>query len=178
MSLDRKGKQPFIGQIVGYKNTGKTTFMGSILTTLKARGYRVAVIKHDAHGFEMDHHDTDTYKHREAGAEGVAIVSPGRTAVLEERTAGLDELLGRFDSYDCILLEGFKEAPYPKLVMIKEAGDAELLGRLPCVAGAVCWPGMKEQVLQQFTSLSVYGTEEAEQAAHWIAERITGRARA
>lgn len=174
MKLDRKGKLPFICQIVGYKNTGKTTLLTSILSILKAGGHRVAVIKHDAHGFEMDHPGTDTYKHREAGAESIAIVSASRTAVLEERAAGLYELIGRFDAYDCILIEGFKEAPFPKLVMIKEAGDTGLLDRLPCVAGAVCWPGMKEQVQQQIAGLMVYGTEEVEHAARWIEEQIQG----
>ncbi|MFM9280165.1 molybdopterin-guanine dinucleotide biosynthesis protein B [Paenibacillus jiagnxiensis] len=172
MRLDHKGKQPFICQIVGYKNTGKTTLLASIVSTLKAEGYRMAVIKHDAHGFDMDHPGTDTYKHREAGAEGIAIVSAGRTAVLEARAAGLNELIGRFETYDCILIEGFKEAPFPKLVMIKETGDTGLLGSLPCVAGAVCWPDMTEQVQQQFAGLTVYGIEDAERIARWIEERM------
>lgn len=174
MRHNRKGKQPFICQIVGYKNTGKTTLLASIVSILKAGGYRVAVIKHDAHGFDMDHPGTDTYKHREAGAEAVAIVSAGRTAVLEERAAGLDELIGRFDAYDCILIEGFKEAPFPKLVMVKETGDTGMFGSLPCVAGAVCWPDMTEQVRQQFSGMTVYGTEDAEPAARWVEEQIKG----
>ena len=45
---------------------------------LRRRGYRVAVLKHDTHGFEVDVPGTDSYRFREAGAEVVGISSPDK----------------------------------------------------------------------------------------------------
>lgn len=91
-------KHPFVCQIVGFKNTGKTTFLGGLIRYVQKSGLRVAVIKHDGHEFEMDHEGTDTYKHRQAGAEGVAIVSAGRTAILEENSQPVTSLIRHFQS--------------------------------------------------------------------------------
>jgi molybdopterin-guanine dinucleotide biosynthesis adapter protein len=41
--------------VVGKSNTGKTTFLVKLITELKNRGYKVAIIKHNVHGFDIDH---------------------------------------------------------------------------------------------------------------------------
>ncbi|MGG1640238.1 molybdopterin-guanine dinucleotide biosynthesis protein B [Paenibacillus sp. NRS-1782] len=130
---------PYVCQVVGFKNTGKTTFLGGLIVYLRESGLRVAVIKHDGHEFEMDHEGTDTYKHRLAGAEGVAIVSDGRTAILEEHSRPVAGLIRHFQAYDCVLLEGFKQEHYPKLVMVREQSDAQLTTELTNVQGVAVW---------------------------------------
>ncbi|MDO7904873.1 molybdopterin-guanine dinucleotide biosynthesis protein B [Paenibacillus sp. JX-17] len=130
---------PFVLQIVGYKNSGKTTLISRLLELILKQGIQAAIIKHDAHGFEMDHPGTDTYKLRTAGAHAVAITSSSGTAVLEEGEQSLEELISRFAAYDVVLVEGFKEASYPKWVMIRQSGDIELLYRLRNVRAAVWW---------------------------------------
>lgn len=114
-------------QIVGYKNSGKTTLIARLVAMLHALNLRVAVIKHDVHGFEVDREGTDTYRHRQAGASAVAIVSPWRTAIVEERETPLADLIGHFQAYDLIIVEGFKREPYPKIVLIRSAEDEHLL---------------------------------------------------
>ncbi|MGG1880565.1 molybdopterin-guanine dinucleotide biosynthesis protein B [Paenibacillus cisolokensis] len=114
-------------QLCGYKNSGKTTLLAAVIRQLKARGVRLAVIKHDAHQFEMDHPGTDTDRFREAGADAVAITSPGRTAVLMEAETPLETLIGAFRDVDLVLVEGFKQAAYPKLVLLRDEADAGLL---------------------------------------------------
>ena len=47
---------------VGLSGTGKTTFLEKLIPVLKDRGLRLAVLKHDAHHFEMDHPGKDTYR--------------------------------------------------------------------------------------------------------------------
>ena len=39
---------------VGKSGTGNTTLLEQLIPMLKARGLRLAVLKHDAHHFEMD----------------------------------------------------------------------------------------------------------------------------
>ena len=45
---------------VGKSGTGKTTLLEQLIPMLKARGLRLAVLKHDAHHFEMDKPGKDT----------------------------------------------------------------------------------------------------------------------
>ena len=40
--------------IVGKSGAGKTYVMEKLIAELKRRGYRVATIKHDVHGFDLD----------------------------------------------------------------------------------------------------------------------------
>lgn len=133
-------------QIVGYKNTGKTHLVSRLVSCYKAAGLRVAVIKHDDHGFEMDHKGTDTYQIRSAGAAAVAITSPSRTAIVEEQGLSLNELIERFATYDLVLVEGFKKESYPKLVIVRHADDLELPEQLSNVQGVVVWPSINESV--------------------------------
>ena len=60
-------------QVVGYKNSGKTTLVSELVRTLTSEGYRVGTLKHDAHDFEPDIPGKDTWQHRKAGAQVTAI---------------------------------------------------------------------------------------------------------
>ncbi|WP_052714177.1 molybdopterin-guanine dinucleotide biosynthesis protein B [Paenibacillus dauci] len=127
--------QPPVIQIVGYKNSGKTTLITELLRLWAAEGTRVAVIKHDAHQFQMDHRGTDTFAHTEAGAAAVAITSPTRTAIIREQSSTLQQLVAELsssstDSYDLILVEGFKQEPYPKVALMARVSDVPLLEQL------------------------------------------------
>ncbi|MFD1887650.1 molybdopterin-guanine dinucleotide biosynthesis protein B [Paenibacillus wenxiniae] len=130
--------RPPIIQIVGYKNSGKTTLVTSLLRLLVQHGLRVAVIKHDAHQFQMDHPGTDTYAHTEAGAAAIAITSPRRTAIIREQSASLEQLIDELvestlDRYDLILVEGFKRENYPKVALIADEKGLELLSELTSI---------------------------------------------
>lgn len=114
-------------QVCGYKNSGKTTLLASLIPMLKAQGLRVAIIKHDAHQFEMDRPGTDTDQFREAGADAIAITSPSRTAILLEEETALETLIEGFRDTDLVLVEGFKHEFYPKLVLLRNEEDTGLL---------------------------------------------------
>lgn len=124
-------------QIVGYKNSGKTTLITRLAKLFNGINLRVAVIKHDLHGFDADREGTDSFRHREAGAAAAAITSPWRTAIFEERETTLAELVARFDGYDLILVEGFKQASYPKMVLLRSAEDEPLIRELSQVCAIV-----------------------------------------
>jgi molybdopterin-guanine dinucleotide biosynthesis protein B len=116
--------------VVGKSNTGKTTFLVKLIAELKRRGYRVAVIKHNVHDFEIDHPGKDTYRHAEAGADAVAIASPSKVAVIKKLEAEMsvqDVIAAIGPGYDIILTEGYKRGPYPKIEVSRKEVSQELL---------------------------------------------------
>ncbi|MDR0267583.1 molybdopterin-guanine dinucleotide biosynthesis protein B [Paenibacillus sp.] len=168
----KRTDNPFVCQIVGYKNSGKTALVCSLVERLTALGYKVAVIKHDAHDFEMDHPGTDSYRHRAAGAAAIALVSPRKTAVIRDEETSLNQLIGGFSAYDIILVEGFKREGYPKLVMVRRPKDRELIGSLEAVAGVVSWLPMEEtfsDVEQGFSAcFDFFDKDEHKPIVEWI----------
>ncbi|MCC6442960.1 MAG: molybdopterin-guanine dinucleotide biosynthesis protein B [Armatimonadetes bacterium] len=99
--------------VIGKKNSGKTTFIEKLVPELMRRGLRVGVLKHDVHGFEMDHEGKDTWRHTQAGACTVAIAGPGKMAVLKnlEEEMPLEAVVERFYwDVDMVVTEGYKRA--------------------------------------------------------------------
>ena len=70
--------------------------------------------------------DTDSYKIRSAGAEGVAVFSDQRMMVIREcGEISEKELIRAFPDSDVIILEGFKYSEYPKVEIVRrENSDA------------------------------------------------------
>ncbi len=131
-----------IVSIVGYSGSGKTTLVEKLIPELIRRGLRVATIKHNRHGFEVDREGKDSWRHRRAGAALTVLASPGKAAVMAdtEGDPGLGELGERFiRDVDVILAEGFKKNPYPKIEVWRRAQGREFLSRedraLMAVAG-------------------------------------------
>lgn len=123
---------PPIVSVVGRSDSGKTTFLEKLIPALKRKGLRVAVVKHDRHGFEMDRPGKDTWRLREAGADAVMISAPNQLALIRrnlEREASLDELAALVEgSVDLILTEGYKSGDRPKVEVSRRAvSGGELL---------------------------------------------------
>ncbi|WFR60720.1 molybdopterin-guanine dinucleotide biosynthesis protein B [Paenibacillus amylolyticus] len=132
--------KPHIIQIVGYKNTGKTTLIASLIGHFSSMGLKVAAIKHDGHDhFEIDQQGTDSYQFGEAGALAVVVMSEKRTAIIERKATRLEDMLSHLSGYDWIVIEGFKDASYPKLVVVREKKDLTLINQLEGVVGIVSW---------------------------------------
>ena len=72
-----------IVSIVGKKNTGKTSLTVKVIEELAKRGYNVASIKQSHHSIEMDKENTDTWKHKQAGAN--LVVGVGSTTFFNAR---------------------------------------------------------------------------------------------
>ncbi|MYI91600.1 MAG: molybdopterin-guanine dinucleotide biosynthesis protein B, partial [Rhodobacteraceae bacterium] len=110
--------------IAGWKNSGKTTLVRSLITELTNRNIRVSTLKHAHHDFDIDQPGTDSYKHRKAGAQEVLIVSPRRWALIHEETEvskpDLTTMLGKLEDTDLVLVEGFKSLSFPKLEIRRE----------------------------------------------------------
>ncbi|MBL0373100.1 molybdopterin-guanine dinucleotide biosynthesis protein B [Rhizobium sp. KVB221] len=110
---------PKIFGIAGWKNSGKTGLAVRLVTELTARGYKISTIKHAHHDFDIDKVGADSFRHREAGAHEVTIVSATRYAIMHELRGApeptLAEVLARLAPCDIVLIEGYKREPVPKI---------------------------------------------------------------
>ncbi|MCW3489149.1 molybdopterin-guanine dinucleotide biosynthesis protein B [Dethiobacter alkaliphilus] len=115
--------------IVGKSNSGKTRFICGLLPELKRRGYKVATIKHDVHGFDIDKPGKDTWKHSQAGADTVVISSPQKVAMIEKvvQELTMDEVIDKIRGVDIIISEGYKGNPKPKIEIFRSSVHKEPL---------------------------------------------------
>ena len=108
--------QQFVFGITGWKNAGKTTLAERLVAEFVRRGWRVATVKHAHHAADIDKPQTDSFRHRAAGATEVALVTGARYAIMREQgEATLAEVLGRLAPADLVLVEGFKRDLHPKI---------------------------------------------------------------
>lgn len=107
--------------------------MEKLLPEIKKRGYRVATVKHDVHGFDIDQPGKDTWRHARAGSDIVVISSLQKIAIIEkvdtEKT--LDEIIEKFDPdhLDLIITEGYKKQDKPKIEIFRSGVSDKLLSR-------------------------------------------------
>ena len=81
----------------GYSGSGKTTLVAKLIVEMKQRGYRIAVMKHDAHGHYKEAAGTDSTTFVESGADAVVTLSPNGIHVFEQRrNPSLEEQLSAY----------------------------------------------------------------------------------
>lgn len=117
---------------VAKSGTGKTTMLEKVIIELKLRGYRVGVVKHDAHRFNIDHPGKDSYRLTAAGADTMLIASPEKLALVKQHAEPppIEELIATyFADVDLILTEGFKKSGLPKIELHRKERSATLLCR-------------------------------------------------
>lgn len=109
--------------ISGWSGSGKTALIKRLIPVLRARGLRVAVIKHAHHAFDTDIPGKDSFEHRAAGAMEVIVASARRIAQVRELQNApeprLADLLRRVSSCDVVLVEGYKTEAHPKLEIFR-----------------------------------------------------------
>ncbi|HWR08667.1 molybdopterin-guanine dinucleotide biosynthesis protein B [Sporomusa sp.] len=119
--------------VVGRSNSGKTTYLVKLIAELKRRGHKVAVIKHHHNDFEIDLPGKDTWRHAQAGADTVCLVSPYKVAMIKktDQELSLDQVAGSIDNVDIIITEGYKQENKPKIEVYRHAAGNEPLGVKP-----------------------------------------------
>jgi len=104
-------------QVSGRANTGKTTFIRTLIPELKRRG-RVGVIKHlGDHEYALDA-GKDTTLFFEGGAD-ISVGIDAQKSVIALHSDNLDEVLSYLKSsgIDFAVLEGFKARRFPKIII-------------------------------------------------------------
>ncbi len=102
--------------VCGWSGSGKTTLLEQTLQPLCGRGLRIAVVKHDVHGIDVDRPGKDSDRLFKAGAN---VLLAGPSEELERRHAHRDDLgliIRRLlTDNDLVLVEGHKATPLPKV---------------------------------------------------------------
>lgn len=121
------GEMVPIVSIVGKSGSGKTTLLEKVISELTRRGYSVGVLKHDAHGFEIDHEGKDSWRHKHAGAVTVALSSPEKFAVIKDVPGEWtpERIIASYlTDVDVVVTEGFKKSSFPKIEVVRKANSS------------------------------------------------------
>jgi molybdopterin-guanine dinucleotide biosynthesis protein MobB len=165
--------------LAGWSGSGKTTLMEGLLRHLVGLGYRVSTLKHTHHGIDLDSPGKDTFRHRQAGATEVVLLSASRWVVMHELRNGEGEprpedLARRLTPVDLLLVEGFKSIRHPKIEIHRpELGNRSSAGRIrrssasPQRAGSPTWPF---PALRWTTSPALPGSSSITAASMWAEE--------
>jgi molybdenum cofactor guanylyltransferase len=111
--------------VCGWSGAGKTTLLKAVIPELVRRGLAVAVVKHDAHGLEVDRPGKDSDRLFRAGAD-VRLRGPGESFGRTHRGTedDLAEVLAELVAdHDLVLVEGHKGTPLPKVWLAGEEGS-------------------------------------------------------
>ncbi|AOR24768.1 molybdopterin-guanine dinucleotide biosynthesis protein B [Clostridium taeniosporum] len=129
-NLYLENNKPFVISIVATKSgTGKTTLIEQLIKIFKLRKYKVGVLKHDAHKFEIDKEGKDSYKFSKAGADNVIISSNEKLAMIQiqKEEKNIEDIIKFFENIDIVIVEGFKSNKYPKIEVYRKEIDNKLL---------------------------------------------------
>jgi len=156
--------------ILGHKKSGKTRLATMLIRALREMNYKVASAKHVHHAdFSVDRPEKDSWKHREAGANTVIIVSPREVAIMlvEKTIETLSDLVKLAGDSDVLVLEGFYG-------MLKESDDAI---KITLVRNAEELNTMKGEIMATFEDLNEEGVyrlpEEFPQLFKLILDKIS-----
>jgi molybdopterin-guanine dinucleotide biosynthesis adapter protein len=157
---------PPIISVVGKSGSGKTTLIEKLIPEIKKRGYRIAIIKHAFHQFDIDKEGKDSWRHRAAGADTVIVASHGRIAMVKNHNSeNIDSMAAYFSDTDIVITEGYKRENKPKIEVFRAAAHKEplCLGNLDLIA----------LVTDTDVDLNVprFGLEDIEKLADFIEEK-------
>ncbi|MGV8905786.1 MAG: molybdopterin-guanine dinucleotide biosynthesis protein MobB [Acetobacterium sp.] len=100
----------------GLTHSGKTTVIETIIERLKKRGYSVGSVKEIHYeAFAIDQPNTNTDRHKKAGAQLVTALGMHETDILYQEKLPIRKILAHYD-YDYVILEGVDDPAIPKIV--------------------------------------------------------------
>lgn len=162
-----------IVSFIGWHNSGKTTLARKVVRKLKNLGYCVAVIKSTKDsGLEFDTPGTDTFEHKQAGADSVMLVAPDQMLLQTcNQNLSLRTLAHRyFPDADIVIGEGFKKARKVAKIEVFKDKDPRIRDN---VHGVIAVATNVEGVAGNY----VFKLDEAEEIALFIEKRyLTGKA--
>lgn len=120
---------------VAYSNTGKTTYIESLIAELTSRNIRVAAVKHDGHRLELDKEGKDSWRFAKAGAKMVVVSDQNCCAVMEYRPVDYDAIISSIHDVDVIIVEGWHAVSPNKIAIYRsDSGKPIKLDPSECIA--------------------------------------------
>ncbi len=171
--------------VLGYSNSGKTSLIEFVVSSLSKEGLRIGTIKHVHHcGFTFDVKGKDTWRHSQAGAKLVICVSPEQIAIKKRRETSHDNLesyinIAKAEELDLLIIEGFHSliANRKDIIKIITAKNEEDLKKIlegtvePILATTGIFPEITEKSSKVRNS-GIYVNEEWEQILQQIKTKI------
>ncbi len=118
----------------GISDSGKTQLILKLIGELKNRGHTVSVIKHCAHGFDLEAQGKDTAQFASAGSDTVCMYTSDELAVLQKKRADRDpRQIAReyMQQSDFILVEGGRSDKSLKKIEVLRKGVSEKISSSP-----------------------------------------------
>ena len=159
-------------QIVGFKNSGKTTLASKMIAMLSESGHTVASLKHHGHGgAPIGLENTDSAKHKQAGAvisgvEGEGILQLSAASWDVEQLIAIYQLMG----VDVLVMEGFKKEPFPKVVLINREEDFSLLEQVKNIQAVITSLSFDTPVMYP-----VFKTSKIDEFYEWMKRNLLKR---
>jgi|SRR5690625_109184 len=122
-----------IYQVVGYKNSGKTTLMEKLIQYFSNHNVRVGTLKHHGHGGTLKTVEgTDSFRHSQSGSHLATVQGKNELQLSTNFQMELAELIEMYTFFniELLLIEGYKYVDYPKIVLVKDEEDIHLLDEL------------------------------------------------
>ncbi|AST90393.1 molybdopterin-guanine dinucleotide biosynthesis protein B [Sutcliffiella cohnii] len=167
------GKMNII-QVVGYKNSGKTTLVEKIIRYFTKNGLQIGSIKHHGHGGKLESVEgTDSVRHQKAGALLSTVQGDGEVQLFahgEEWSLAKIVQLYEFLNVRKVIIEGYKKEGYPKIVLIKNDNDLNMLDELSNIIAVICWDNV---VFKNNNGIPTFYLEEDERFIHWLWEEVS-----
>lgn len=147
------------------RRRGKTALIERLIREFSRKGLTVATVKHIRSRFDTA--EKDTWKHLRAGAEMTIASTPdGIVSISRSKDPSLEMILDTIHiKTELILVEGYKESSYPKILCADTAEEAqstlEEISEVVMISGLISKDDAeKEKFERRFQEPPVYSFEE------------------
>ena len=150
--------------VVGVRKSGKTTVVTELVGAFRRMGLKVGTSKTVfCPGFSMDQAGSNTWRHREAGADFVCVKAKGETDLL--MPGGNEQELYQMLSADVLILEGDYELLVPRVVCAHK--EEEAVER--CNEYTIALAGRLGSTLDSFLGCPAFDVRRrADEMARWL----------
>ena len=125
-------------KFIGFSGSGKTTLIEKIVKKLSNDGVRVATIKHDVHGLDIDKEGKDSYRYSKAGAQVSVVSSPEMAVFKIHKQLSLDDMIANVNDVDLIIVEGYSsDGEYPTISVARKETGKGIKGELDSIIAVV-----------------------------------------
>ncbi len=158
--------------VIGWSKSGKTTLLAPLIAALRQRGLVVAAVKHSSHEHALHEPGSDTERLEAAGAAPVCLATAAGIQLTfpQEPARALPAMMESLaPEADLVLVEGWKDGPFPKIeVWRKELGPLLATGRSDVLA--VVTDEQLPAQFRRFSAANIPGL--ADFLTQWVAERV------